>query len=374
MKMNRRTFVKYAGLGTLAAGSLKPASALADFTPLRSDRRLKILILGGTAFLGPAIVRYARSHGHQLTLFTRGKTNVNLFPDVEMLVGDRDGDLEALENRDWDVVIDTSGYLPRLVTDSARLLAGHVQQYIFISSISVFADFSQKGLDESSPVGVMEDETIEEITGLTYGPLKALCEKAAEREMRGRSTTIRPGLIVGPMDRTDRFTYWPVRIAKGGEVLTPERPDIFTQVIDVNDLAMFIVHCAERNITGTFNATSPAGELTMGEIFDTCRKVSGSDATFTYVSREFMVEKELQEWSDIPVYVPLDGADAGHPFINVKKALQQGLTFRPISETIRDTLDWWASVSQERKDRPMRSGLTAERELEALKAWHDKNG
>lgn len=291
-----------------------------------------------------------------------------------MLVGDRDGDLVALENRKWDIVIDTSGYLPRLVKDSAQLLAGNVGQYIFISSISVFADFSQKGLDESSPVGVMEDETVEEITGLTYGPLKALCEQAAEKEMRGRCTVIRPGLIVGPMDRSDRFTYWPVRIAQGGEVLTPESPDVVTQVIDVNDLAMFIVRCAERNIIGTFNATSPAEELTMGEIFETCKKVSGSDATFTYVSHDFMAEKELQEWSDIPVYVFLGGPEAGHPFIDVSKALQQGLTFRPISETIRDTLNWWTTVSQERKDRPMRSGLTAEREQEALAAWHEKNG
>jgi len=176
------------------------------------------------------------------------------------------------------------------------------------------------------------------------------------------------------MDRTDRFTYWPVRIAKGGEVLTPDNPDVVTQAIHVNDLAMFIVHCAEKNIVGTFNATSPAEELTMGEIFETCRKVSGSDATFTYVSREFMVEKELQEWSDIPVYVHLEGPEAGHPYINVNKALRQGLTFRPISETIRDTLNWWATVPQERKDRPMRSGLTAEREQEALEAWHEENG
>ncbi len=374
MKMNRRSFVKFAGLGALAAGALNPATAMADFSHLRSSRRLKILILGGTAFLGPALVRYARSHGHQLTLFTRGKTNANMFPDLEMLVGDRDGDLEALKNRDWDVVIDTSGYVPRVVGDSAKLLAGHVQQYIFVSTVSVFADFSKPGLDESSPVAVLDDETTEEVTGLTYGPLKALCEQAVQKEHRGRSTTIRPGLIVGPMDRSDRFTYWPVRISQGGEVLTPEGPDVVTQIIDVNDLAMFIVKCAEENITGTFNATSPAEELTMGEIFETCKTVSGSDATFTYVSPEFMAEKELHEWSDLPVYVNLDGPEAGHPYINVDKALRQGLTFRPISETIRDTLDWWRSVSQERQDRPMRSGLTAERETEALEAWHQKNG
>ncbi len=379
MSMNRRSFVKRAGLGlagisAVSAGAFNPETALADFTQLRSDRRLKILILGGTAFLGPAIVRHARSLGHELTLFTRGRTNANLFPDIEMLVGDRDGDLKALKDRTWDVCIDTSGYVPRLVTDSARLLADNVGQYIFISTISVFADFTQKGLNELSAVGVMEDETDEKITGLTYGPLKALCEQTAEREMRGRATVIRPGLIVGPMDRSDRFTYWPVRIAQGGEVLTPEGPDIVTQIIDVDDLAMFIVRCAEHNITGTFNATSPAEELVMGEIFETCAKVSGSDATFTYVSPDFMEEHEIAAWSDMPVYVPLEGSDAGHPYIDVTKALRQGLTFRPISETIRNTLDWWATVSVERKEKPMRSGLTTEKERELLTDWHQKNG
>ncbi len=379
MSMNRRSFVKrtglgLAGLGALTTGVLNPEPALADLTRLRGDRALKILILGGTAFLGPAIVRFARSRGHELTLFNRGRTNPHLFPDIEKLVGDRDGGLEPLEGRTWDVVIDNCGYVPRIVGDSATLLANSVGQYIFISSISVYADFSQPGLNESSPVGVMEDPTDENITGLTYGPLKALCENAAEKALRGRSTTIRPGLIVGPMDRSDRFTYWPVRIAKGGEVLTPERPDIPTQIMDVNDLARFIVLCAEQNITGTFNATSPAKELTMGEIFETCRKVSGSDARFTYVSHKFMVEKELQEWSDIPVYVPLDGPDAGHPFVDVSKALSRGLTFRPISETVRDVLDWWQTVPQERRDNPLRSGLTAERESEALEQWHQKNG
>lgn len=379
MSMNRRSFVKraglgIAGLGAASAGALKPNPALADFTRLRSDRRLKILILGGTGFLGPAIVRYARSHGHDLTLFTRGRTNTDLFPDIEMLVGDRDGNLKALEGRTWDVCIDTSGYVPRIVTDSVRLLADSINQYIFISTVSVFADFTVKGLNESSPVGILEDETQEDITGLTYGPLKALCEQATEREMRGRATIIRPGLIVGPMDRSDRFTYWPVRIAKGGEVLTPEAPDIVTQVIDVDDLAIFIVRCAERNITGTFNATSPAEELVMGEIFEACRKVSGSDATFTYVSEEFMEEHEVAAWSDMPVYVPLGGSDAGHPYIDVTKALRQGLTFRPISETIRNTLNWWSTVSSERKEKPLRSGLTSEREQELLAIWHKKNG
>lgn len=381
MSMNRRSFFKQTGLGLAGLGALGATGAgtrpaLADFTRLRSDRRLKILILGGTAFLGPAIVRYALSRGHEITLFNRGRTNPHLFPDLEKITGDRKEGVDALKGRSWDVVIDTSGYVPRIVSESAGLLADSVGQYIFISTISVYADFSQPGLNENSPVAILEDPATEDVTAATYGGLKALCEQAAEKAMRGRSTTIRPGLIVGPMDRSDRFTYWPVRISKGGEVLTPESPDIVTQVMDVNDLGMFIVHCAERNITGTYNATSPAEELTMGEIFETCRQVSGSDATFTYVSHEFMAENEVSEWMDMPVYVHLasGGPEAGHPYIDVGRALAQGLTFRPISETIRDTLDWWATVPQEHKDRPRRAGLTAEREQELLDKWHEKHG
>jgi len=381
MSMNRRSFFKRTGLGLAGLGAMSVLDAvnrpaLAELTRLRSDRRLKILILGGTAFLGPAIVRYALSRGHEITLFNRGRTNPHLFPDLEKIQGDRREGVDALKGRRWDVCIDTSGYVPRIVGESAGLLADNVEQYIFISTISVYADFSQRGLDENSPVGVLEDPKTEDITGLTYGPLKALCEQAAEKAMRGRTTSIRPGLIVGPMDRSDRFTYWPVRISKGGEVMAPEGPDVVTQVMDVNDLGMFIVHCAEQNITGTYNATSPAEELTMGEIYAACKQVSGSDATLTYVTPEFMEENEVSEWMDMPVYVHLaDGSpEAGHPYIDVSRALAQGLTFRPISETIRDTLDWWATVPQEHKDKPRRAGLTAEREQELLNKWHEKNG
>ena len=378
MSMNRRSFFQRAGLGLAGLGALGATSrpALADFTRLRGDRRLKILILGGTAFLGPAIVRHALSRGHQITLFNRGRTNPHLFPDLEKIQGDRRDGVDALKGRRWDVCIDTSGYVPRIVGESAGLLADSVEQYIFISTISVYADVSRRGLNENSPVGLLEDPTTEEVTGLTYGPLKALCEQAAEKAMRGRTTSIRPGLIVGPMDRSDRFTYWPVRISKGGEVLVPEGPDVVTQIIDVNDLGMFVVRCAERGITGTYNATSPAEELTMGEIYAACRRVSGSDATFTYVTPEFMRENEVSEWMDMPVYVHLapDSPEAGHPYIDVSRALAQGLTFRPISETIRDTLDWWATVPQEHKDQPRRAGLTAEREQELLRMWHDKHG
>ena len=377
MTITRRKFVKNSLITSAAlglAGNAVPDSALAALTRLRSERRLKILILGGTSFLGPAIVSHARARGHEITLFNRGRTNTHLFPDIEKIKGDRNEGHDALKGRKWDVVIDTSGYYPRVVRGAAEALAGNIGQYIFISSVSVYADFAQRGLNENSAVGTIEDETTEEITGLTYGPLKALCEQAAENALPGRACNIRPGLIVGPMDRSDRFTYWPVRIAKGGEVLVPDKPEIVTQVIDVRDLAEYIVGCAENHINGVFNATSPAKELTMGEIFDSCKSVSGSDATFTWADGDWLEEQEVHAWSDMPVWVPLKGADAGHPFIDVTRALNTGLLFRPIRETIRDTLDWWAAEPQERRDGPMRSGLTAEREKEILTLWHGRQG
>jgi len=213
-----------------------------------------------------------------------------------------------------------------------------------------------------------------DLTGTNYGPLKALCEQANSAVFGKRACNIRPGLIVGPMDRSDRFTYWPVRVAKGGEVLAPGTADTVTQVVDVRDLAEFMVMAAEKNFNGTYNVTSPAEELTMGELLETCKKVSDSDATFTWVDAAFLEEQDVAPWSDMPVWVPLDGEDAGHPFINVQRAVKAGLTFRPIAETVRGTLDWWAHVDQERRDGPMRSGLTPEREAEVLAAWHEKHG
>jgi 2'-hydroxyisoflavone reductase len=382
MTWTRRDFLKTAAMGGAAAtaGALTSGQALADFTHLKSKKKLKILILGGTAFLGPAFVNVARSRGHEITLFNRGKTNKDLYPDLVKLRGDRDGDLTALETGTWDVCLDTSGYIPHMVKASTELLKGRVDQYIFISSISVYADFKEKGLNEKSAVGVITDEeiatalTMKDITGLNYGPLKALCEQAASAAFGNKACNIRPGLIVGPRDRSDRFTYWPVRIAKGGEVMVPDKPEIPTQVIDVRDLAEFIVACCEKDINGVFNATSPPEELTMGELFDTCKSVSGSDATFTWVDPAFLEENEIAAWSDMPVWVPLDGDDAGHPYVNIDRALKEGLTFRPISETVRGTLDWWNTVSQERKDKDMRSGITAEREAELLAKWHEAKG
>ncbi|MFT5234557.1 MAG: 2'-hydroxyisoflavone reductase [Candidatus Krumholzibacteriia bacterium] len=380
MTLTRRHFLKTAAGGAVATAGLVTANrAFADFTPTKSKKKLRILVLGGTAFLGPAFVEAARVRGHEVTLFNRGRTNQHLYPDLEKLVGDRFNDLAALENGEWDVCIDNSGYIPSTVKASAELLKGRVKRYIFISSISVFADFSKKGLDEKSEVGQLTDEelsaaqTMDDISGTNYGPLKALCEQANTAIFGKNACNIRPGLIVGPMDRSDRFTYWPVRVAKGGEVLAPGTADTVTQVIDVRDLAEFMVLAAEKNYSGTYNATSPAEELTMGELLHTCKKVSGSDASFTWAEAAFLEEQEVAAWSDMPVWVPLDGEDSGHPFINVNRAVKAGLTFRPIAETVRSTLGWWATVDQERRDGPMRSGLAPEREAEVLAAWHEKH-
>jgi len=376
MTLSRRDFLRTTALAAAAAGALRPGAARADFTPLRSSRRLKILVLGGTAFLGPSVIHEARARGHEITLFNRGRTNADLFPDLERLVGDRDGQLDALRGRRWDVCLDNSGYIPHMVRDSAELLAPNIGQYVFISSISVYADFSKRGLNEKSPVAVISDEQVaaaktqRDVTGENYGALKALCEKAAQKACPGRACIIRPGLIVGPMDRTDRFTYWPVRVSRGGEVLAPGAPDTPTQVIDVRDLADFVVRCLEERTNGVFNATSPAGELTMGELLETCRRVSGSDTTFTWADAAWLEKNGVAAWSDMPVWVPLEGSEAGHPFIDVSRAVKAGLRFRPISETVRGTLDWWATVPQERRDAPLKAGITAEREKELLAAWH----
>jgi len=278
------------------------------------------------------------------------------------------------------VCIDTSGYIPHMVKDSAELLQGHVGQYVFVSSISVYADFKFKGLHEGSPVATLTEEeiaaaqTMRDITGANYGALKALCEREAENAFPAHACNIRPGLIVGPMDRSDRFTYWPVRVRKGGEVLAPGKPETPTQIMDVRDLGEFIVRCLERETNGLFNATSVPEKITMGSLLQTCKKVSGSDATFTWADAEFLAEQEVAAWSDMPVWVPLDGDDAGHPFVNVDRAVKAGLKFRTIDDTVAATLAWWDTVDEERRNGPMRAGLTPEREAEVLKAWHEKNG
>jgi 2'-hydroxyisoflavone reductase len=303
---------------------------------------MKILILGGTKFLGRHLVDAALAAGHEVTLFNRGKTNPTLFPNVETILGDRAQDIEKLASagRKWDAIIDVAGYVPRIVRLSAQGLEKNVGRYVFISSISAYAGFQKVGINESDPVGKLDDESVEEVTGETYGPLKALCEKTVEEIYGDRALIIRPGLIVGPYDPTDRFTYWPMRVKRGGDMIAPDKPQTPIQIIDVRDLSEFIMKLIEENASGIYNATGPDHELFMGEMLDACKRVSGSVATFHWASTEFLKEHEVQPWSDLPVWLPDTEEEAGFSRIDVSKAIRAGLKFRRLEDTIRDTIAW----------------------------------
>ena len=328
---------------------------------------MQLLIIGGTRFLGRALVDEGRAAGHTITLFNRGRSNPDLYPDVEQIHGDRDGGLEALDGRRWDAVIDTCGYVPRVVRAAAGFLAGAVDHYTFISSLSVYAEPLPSSADEGAPLATIADETVEEITGETYGALKALCERAATEGMGGRALLVRSGLIVGPHDGSDRFNYWPARVAHGGEVLAPDSPDTGTQFIDVRDLARWTLQATERRLTGPYNVTGPERPLPLGRLLDEARALSGSDARFTWVDGDFLVEQGVAPFIEMPLWVP--AADAGFNNFAIGRALAAGLTFRPVDETIRDTLAWLATRPA---DHVWRAGLAAEREAELLRLWHGK--
>ncbi len=330
---------------------------------------MRILILGGTVFLGRHLTEAAVAAGHTVTLFNRGQRNPGLFPLVEKLRGNRDGDLEALRGHKWDAVIDTSGYVPRIVRASAELLANAISHYTFISTLSVYADTSRPGLDERSPVGTMPNglQNSEEITNESYGPLKVLAERAAEQCLPGSTLVIRPGLLVGPHDPSNRFTYWPTRVARGGEVLAPDQPPNPVQFIDVRDLAEWIIRLVEAKTIGTLNATGPADTLTMGEMLAACQIVAGSDATFTWVPEAFLLEHNVAPFTELPLWLP--STDAGFNRFDIQRALAAGLTFRPLADTIRDTLAWDSARPDEVE---RRHGLKPAREAELLAAWHER--
>ena len=330
---------------------------------------MKILIIGGTKFLGRHLVDSALAGGHEVTLFNRGKSNPDLFPHLETILGDREKDLEKLKGRIWEAVIDTSGYLPRIVRLSAEVLEANVSRYVFISSLSVYADFRKIGIDESYPVGKIEGESVEEITGETYGPLKALCEKAVQEIHGKRALIIRPGLIVGPHDPTDRFTYWPVRVARGGDVLAPQKPDVPTQIIDVRDLADFIIKLIEENASGVYNATGPDYELTFARLLEVSKQVSGSDANFKWAGVEFLNQNKVEAWSDLPAWIPDDEEGVGFSRIDISKAVKAGLKFRRLEDTVRDTLEW---AKTRPSDHEWKAGLTPEREAEVLAALKEE--
>ena len=371
MSTTRRTFIKLSAAASGAFGLGIRSTRLFGET---SVKPLRILILGGTGFTGPYQVRYALSRGHKVTTFNRGKTHPGELPsEVEQLIGDRNGKLDALKGRKWDVVIDNPTTLPAWVRDAAEILKGNVDRYVFISTISVYADTS-KGVDETAPLAKYEGadpykETLEAMKGSgykTYGPLKALSEQEAEKWFPGKTLIIRPGLIVGPGDETDRFTYWPVRLDRGGEVLAPGAPTDPVQFIDARDLAEWTIRMAENRETGIYNATGPAKPLGIGEMLDQIKGALKSDAKFTWVPAEFLKEQKVEAWSDIPVWA---GDELGLARTNINRALGKGLRFRPLTETARDTLSWFKSQPQDRQSK-MKAGITPEREAEVLAAWH----
>ncbi|HZI10387.1 MAG TPA: SDR family oxidoreductase [Myxococcus sp.] len=381
MKLSRRGLLKgAAAFGSLwAVGCASTQEKKAGGEPARAAAQggsKRILILGGTGFLGPRLVEAARARGHTVTLFNRGRTRPHLFPDVEKLHGDRDPNngegLKALEGRSWDAVVDTSGYVPRIVRASAELLAPNVGHYVFISTVSVYKELPRPGLDEDTPVATVEDPTNENVRE-HYGALKALCEKAAEAAFPGRSTHIRPGLIVGPDDPTQRFTYWPVRVARGGEVLAPGNGSDGAQFIDVRDLAEWTIRTLENRDVGTFNAAGPARPLTMREVLEACKQASGSNATFTWADAAFLEKHKVRPWMDMPVWVPAEGEMAGMSAVSNARAVARGLKFRPVVDTARDTLTWFNGLPAERQtELRKRAGLPPEREREVLAAWHQQ--
>jgi 2'-hydroxyisoflavone reductase len=362
--------------------ALAAASAAALAAPLRAAERaarpLRLLILGGTRFIGVHITEYALERGHAVTFFNRGRTKTALLPQVERLKGDRDGQLDALRDRDFDAVIDTSGYVPRHVRLSAELLAPRVSQYLFVSTISVYPDFSVPR-DEGSPVGRIADESIEKVDGETYGPLKALAEQAAERAMPGRTTIVRPGLIVGPEDNTDRFTYWPARAVRGGEILAPGAPTDRIQVIDARDLAQFVVGALERRTFGVFNLVSPPGLFSMGALLDESIAAAKAIAPGSpagrpvWVTPSFLEAQKIAPWSDLPVWLPATGESAGFADTSAVRALAAGLVVRPIGDSVRDTLRWHLA-RPEAERATLKAGLDTAREAAALAAWRGSAG
>ena len=323
-----------------------------------SVQAVKLLILGGTKFLGRAIVEAALDRGHEVTLFNRGRTNPDLFPEVEKLRGDRDGDISALSGGTWDAVVDTSAYVPQQARASAEALAGAIGHYLFVSSLSAYADASQP-LDEESPLaereeGQPDDRLLEDFSN--YGALKVLCERAAAGGFGGPTAIVRPGLIVGPHDPTGRFTYWPHRVARGGEVLAPALAETQVQFIDVRDLGEWIVHLSEQRSEGPFNAANR--DVTWKALLEACRDETSSDAEVVWVDPDFLMEQEVGQWMELPMWLY---EDAGLHAADVSRAVEAGLSFRPLEETVRGTLDHAETTGA--------AGLDPEREAELIAAW-----
>ena len=382
MTSSRRDFVQLSVLagGALGLGLTKKTEAAAD-GPGTATNQLKILVLGGTGLIGPPMVEYAVARGHDVTLFNRGKTNPELFPDLEKLKGDRYDDLASIEaqiaaGRRWDAVIDNTASVPSVVTASAGLLTDAADWYLYTSSISAYADSSTPGADETAPIGTIspEDEakvlTNKDITGENYGPLKARCEAEARTAFGDdRTCVVRPGLIVGPGDYSDRFTYWPVRVFKGGEVMAPGNPTDPVQFIDCRDLGEWYIRLAEDGSTGTFNGVGPRSPMSIAGMLYGIRATVDNDISFTWVPADFLEEYEVAAWQHMTVWVPPIGEYAGFSASNIDRGIAAGLTFRPLANTVVATIEYWNSLPAERREAP-RAGCPADLEAKVLKAWH----
>jgi 2'-hydroxyisoflavone reductase len=315
------------------------------------------------------MVRYALQRGHTVTIFNRGRSNTHLFPEVERLIGDRENDLETLRGRAWDVVIDNSASVPWWVRDSAQLLKDSVDRYLFTSTRSTYSDFSQVGMNEDGPQHDPDPSGVDERRSQGYGPNKVLCEREARRAFGDRSLIVRPGLIVGPGDNTDRFSYWPIRVDRGGEMLCPGDPENPVMFIDVRDLAEWYIHMLENGTVGTYNALGPEAPLSFAEMIYGCRAVTSAEVSFTWVDTDFLLEREMRPYSDFPCWMPARGARAGFQRFDLTRPLAAGLKYRPLAVTARDTLNWHKTRPAERQAR-LRSGITAEKEAELLAEWH----
>lgn len=364
---SRRQFLATSAALGASLALPRGATAAARTTSLPAGKPGKLLILGGTRFLGPAVVHEAKARGWEVTLFNRGQSDPGAFPELETLIGDRDGKLDALKGREWDAVVDTSAYVPRVVRDSAELLKDHVGHYVFVSTVSVYDDQGDP-LSEESPVGTIPDPTAEQVTNESYGPLKALCEQAAEAVMPGRVSNVRPGLIVGPEDNSGRFTYWPLRVARGGEVLAPGDPDRLIEFIDVRDLGAFLMECCERKLAGVFNANGPGSAYSMAELLYGCKTVLGGDARWTWIPDEPLQELGVGPWMEMPLWIPSSMPNGATV---TAKARAAGLKHRPVGDTIRATYDW-ALTEVGTNPRVLGRSLKPEKEAEVLAKWAER--
>ncbi len=331
---------------------------------------MDLLLFGGTRFLGRHFARAALDAGHRVTLFHRGLTGAGLFPEAEHVAGDRDGGLGVLAGRRWDAAIDFCGYVPRVVGASARAMRGACAHYTFVSSISVYEPPMAPGADESAPLAMLEDPTVETIDGSTYGGLKAACEREVWAAFGDHALVVRPGLIMGPHDPTDRFPYWPRRLARGGDVLAPGVPELPVQAIDARDLAAWMLAVVSRGTAGTFNAVGPERPLTLRACLERIGVAVGARARVVWVAEDFLLARGVEPWVGLPLWVTGDDVSVGR--LSAAKAIAAGLAFRPLEETARDTLAW--DLARPADARAGSPALAPGREAELLAEWGARGG